>query len=232
MQPVPGPCAAIAALSASGLATDRFLFEGFLPARTGARRNRLLDLAGETATLVFYEAPHRVSDTLADMADVLGAGREAVLAMALEWKFSKEEILELYLNKVYFGGGAYGVDSASRRFFSHPATDLSVGEAAIIAGLVKAPSYYDPFLGDDARKERSLERARELGFNRLWLHAKHAAESGDGLDLELLARAGHRRAPGQTLAEVIGELTSHLPRAAGEVGRGSGREGARGGSAH
>ena len=61
--------------------------------------------------------------------------REAVLAMALEWKFSKEQILELYLNKVYFGGGAYGIDSASRRFFSHPATDLSTGEAAIIAGL-------------------------------------------------------------------------------------------------
>ena len=54
--------------------------------------------------------------------------REAVLAMALEWKFSKEQILELYLNKVYFGGGAYGIDSASRNFFSHPATELSVAD--------------------------------------------------------------------------------------------------------
>ncbi|MGB7406973.1 MAG: PBP1A family penicillin-binding protein [Pontixanthobacter sp.] len=70
--------------------------------------------------------------------------REGVLAMALEWKFSKDQILELYLNKVYFGGGAYGIDSASRRFFSHPATGLSTGEAAIIAGLVKAPSRYSP----------------------------------------------------------------------------------------
>ncbi len=70
--------------------------------------------------------------------------REAVLAMALEAKFSKEQILELYLNKVYFGGGAYGVDSASRKFFSHPATELSTAEAAIIAGLVKAPSRYSP----------------------------------------------------------------------------------------
>ena len=70
--------------------------------------------------------------------------REAVLAMALEWKFSKEEILELYLNKVYFGGGAYGIDSASRRFFSHSARELSTEEAAIIAGLVKAPSRYSP----------------------------------------------------------------------------------------
>ncbi|WEK45830.1 MAG: PBP1A family penicillin-binding protein [Candidatus Andeanibacterium colombiense] len=70
--------------------------------------------------------------------------REAILAMALEWKFSKAQILELYLNKVYFGGGAYGIDSASRNFFSHSARDLNLGEAAIIAGLVKAPSRYSP----------------------------------------------------------------------------------------
>jgi penicillin-binding protein 1A len=70
--------------------------------------------------------------------------REMVLAMALEWKFSKDQVLELYLNKVYFGGGAYGIDSASRKFFSHSARDLSLGEAAIIAGLVKAPSRYSP----------------------------------------------------------------------------------------
>ena len=70
--------------------------------------------------------------------------REGVLAMALEAKFSKAQILELYLNKVYFGGGAYGIDSASRKFFGHPATTLSLPEAAIIAGLVKAPSRYSP----------------------------------------------------------------------------------------
>ena len=81
--------------------------------------------------------------------------REMVLAMALEAKFTKQQILELYLNKVYFGGGAYGVDSASRRFFSHPATDLSVGEAAIIAGLVKAPSRYSPTADVDAAVSRA-----------------------------------------------------------------------------
>ena len=82
--------------------------------------------------------------------------REMVLAMALEWKFSKEQILELYLNKVYFGGGAYGIDSASRNFFSHPATELSTAEAAIIAGLVKAPSSYSP----TADVEAAVGRAR------------------------------------------------------------------------
>ncbi len=70
--------------------------------------------------------------------------REIILAMAIETKFSKDQILELYLNKVYFGGGAYGVDSASRLFFGHGAEEISLGEAAIIAGLVKAPSNYSP----------------------------------------------------------------------------------------
>jgi 16S rRNA (cytidine1402-2'-O)-methyltransferase len=80
VRPLPGPCAAIAALSASGLPTDRFLFEGFLPARAGARSNRLERLAGETATLVFYEAPHRLGQSLAAMAECFGGDREAVLA--------------------------------------------------------------------------------------------------------------------------------------------------------
>lgn len=93
--------------------------------------------------------------------------REAVLAMALEWKFSKEQILELYLNKVYFGGGAYGIDSASRKFFSHPANELSVGEAAIIAGLVKAPSNYSPTADVEAAVGRArvvLNLMREQGY--------------------------------------------------------------------
>ncbi|MCT2557563.1 PBP1A family penicillin-binding protein [Tsuneonella sp. YG55] len=92
--------------------------------------------------------------------------REIILAMALETKFSKQQILELYLNKVYFGGGAYGVDSASRKFFSHDATDLSTAEAAIIAGLVKAPSRYSPTADIDAAVGRAnvvLRLMREQG---------------------------------------------------------------------
>ena len=76
--------------------------------------------------------------------------REIVLALALERKFSKRQILELYLNKVYFGGGAYGIDAASRKFFGHPASSLDLPEAAIIAGLVKAPSSYSPTADADA----------------------------------------------------------------------------------
>ena len=93
--------------------------------------------------------------------------REAVLAMALEWRFSKEQLLELYLNKVYFGGGAYGVDSASRKFFSHPGRELSVAEASIIAGLVKAPSRYSPTADVQAAVDRAkvvLRLMREQGY--------------------------------------------------------------------
>ena len=81
--------------------------------------------------------------------------REAVLALALERRFTKDQILELYLNRVYFGGGAYGIDAASRRFFGHSAQSLSLSEAAIIAGLVKAPSNYSPTADAEAARGRA-----------------------------------------------------------------------------
>lgn len=81
--------------------------------------------------------------------------KEGVLALALEWKFSKDQILELYLNRVYFGGGAYGIDAASRTFFGHGADHLSLSEAAIIAGLVKAPSNYSPTADVQAARGRA-----------------------------------------------------------------------------
>ncbi len=81
--------------------------------------------------------------------------KEGVLALALERKFSKNQILELYLNRVYFGGGAYGIDAASRTFFGHGAEHLSLGEAAIIAGLVKAPSNYSPTADVKAARGRA-----------------------------------------------------------------------------
>ncbi len=81
--------------------------------------------------------------------------REAVLALAVERRFTKDQILELYLNRVYFGGGAYGIDAASRRFFGHSAQSLSLSEAAIIAGLVKAPSNYSPTADAEAARGRA-----------------------------------------------------------------------------
>lgn len=81
--PIPGACAAIAALSASGLPTDRFCFEGFLPAKKKARLDQLQTLSQETRTLVFYEAPHRILETLEDMRLIFGETREAFFAREL-----------------------------------------------------------------------------------------------------------------------------------------------------
>ncbi|MBV8685996.1 MAG: PBP1A family penicillin-binding protein [Alphaproteobacteria bacterium] len=81
--------------------------------------------------------------------------KEAILALALERRFTKDQILELYLNRVYFGGGAYGIDAASRRFFGHSAKTLNLSEAAIIAGLVKAPSNYAPSADAEAARRRA-----------------------------------------------------------------------------
>jgi 16S rRNA (cytidine1402-2'-O)-methyltransferase len=83
VSPVPGPCAAIAALSVAGLPSDRFVFEGFLPAKGAARRERLTKLASEPRTLMFYESGHRIEETLVDMAGTLGEARPAVLAREL-----------------------------------------------------------------------------------------------------------------------------------------------------
>ncbi|HEX5339907.1 MAG TPA: 16S rRNA (cytidine(1402)-2'-O)-methyltransferase [Gammaproteobacteria bacterium] len=81
--PVPGACALVAALSVSGLPTDRFVFEGFLPGKQTARRTALQALAGETRTLVFYESVHRLAESLSDMGDIFGAMRQAVIAREL-----------------------------------------------------------------------------------------------------------------------------------------------------
>lgn len=85
--PVPGACAAIAALSVAGLPSDRFVFEGFLPPKAAARRSRLQELAGDARTVIFYESSHRVAESLADMRDIFGAAREAVLARELTKMF-------------------------------------------------------------------------------------------------------------------------------------------------
>lgn len=96
--PVPGACAAIAALSAAGLPSDRFIFEGFLPARAAARRERLRALADEPRTLIFYEAPHRIAECLEDMVAELGPERRVALAREITKAF--ETIRQLPLGEM------------------------------------------------------------------------------------------------------------------------------------
>ena len=86
---VPGPSAVLVALALSGLPTDRFCFEGFLPRKSGERRRRLAALAGEERTMVFFEAPHRLADFLADAAAALGAQRRAAVSRELTKAFEE-----------------------------------------------------------------------------------------------------------------------------------------------
>jgi penicillin-binding protein 1A len=81
--------------------------------------------------------------------------QELILAMWLEAKFSKKEILELYLNRVYFGAGAYGIEAAAQRYFGKPASELTVGESALLAGMMKGPSRYSPVSATDRAARRA-----------------------------------------------------------------------------
>lgn len=103
--PIPGPSAAITALTASGLPTEQFVFEGFLPAKGQDRRDRLESIQAEARTIIFYEAPHRLRQTLQDLADVLGKDRQLVLARELTklyeefWRGTLEEAATQLKNK-------------------------------------------------------------------------------------------------------------------------------------
>jgi penicillin-binding protein 1A len=92
--------------------------------------------------------------------------QELILAVWLETKFSKKQILSLYLNRVYFGEGAYGIEAASQRYFNKPASNLTVGEAALLAGLMKGPSRYSPVSATDRAERRAtivLDKMVETG---------------------------------------------------------------------
>lgn len=122
---IPGPCAAIAALSIAGLPTDRFVFEGFLPAKNSARVTRLQQLASEERTMVFYEAPHRLKDVLRDLAAEFGAERTASVSRELTKRFET----------TYNGTLAQLCEIAEKN------ADMSRGELVIIvSGNPAAPS--------------------------------------------------------------------------------------------
>ena len=173
---VPGPCAAIAALSIGGLPTDRFCFEGFLPARGAARRKRLQSLAAEARTLVLYEAPHRVRETLEDCTAVFGGERNATVAREITklhettYRGSLRELLEREGSDADFGrgeivlliaglpqtpadeeGGADGHRGALDRVLKILLTELPLRQAAHLAAQIV-----------DARGNEAYKRALQL----------------------------------------------------------------------
>ncbi len=133
--------------------------------------------------------------------------REWVLALAMERKFTKEAILELYLNRVYFGGGAYGIDAASRKFFGHSATSLSLEEAAIIAGLVKAPSRYAPSADADAAKSRAGTVIATMVSSGAVTPAEAAAANLDALRFAAQERASGVRYFTDWVLQQVEQLT-------------------------
>lgn len=151
--PVPGASAAMAALSAAGLPSDRFTFEGFLPAKAAARRKRLQVLVDEPRTLVFYEAPHRLLETLADMAGIFGSGRRAVLARELTktfetlhgdslanllaWAQADADQQKGEMVLVVEGAGEAAVDEAeARRILGLLLQELPLGQACALAAKI------------------------------------------------------------------------------------------------
>lgn len=120
--PIPGACALIAALSASGLPTDKFIFEGFLPAKAEARRQQLLTFMHEPRTVIFYEAPHRLLDTLQAMLQVFGGARKAVVAREI--------------SKVYESISSGDIQTLADYYASH--ADECRGEVVILLEGVEA----------------------------------------------------------------------------------------------
>ena len=93
--------------------------------------------------------------------------QEALLAIRIDWQFDKDDILSAYLNRVYFGNGAYGIDAAARVYFGKPATDLTLFESAVLAGLLKAPSRYSPTANPDLAKQRAetvIQAMHDAGY--------------------------------------------------------------------
>jgi penicillin-binding protein 1A len=142
---------------------------------------------------------------------------ELTLALWLELRLSKRDILELYLNRVYFGAGAYGVEAAAQRFFSKPAQNVDIGEAAMLAGLLKAPSRFSPAWNPanaQARARNVLAKMAEAGF----LTAHEADEAGR-TEVRLADTNQHRGPPGgdyvfdavvETLPTLVGSTAGEL----------------------
>ena len=171
---VPGPCAAIAALSIGALPTDRFCFEGFLPARGAARRKRLQSLATEARTLVLYEAPHRVRETLEDCAAVFGGERSAMAA---------REITKMH-EMAYRG--------SLRELIERAESDPDFGRGEIVLVLAGAPERDADERGADGHGG-ALDHALKILLAELPLKqaARLAAQITEARDNEAYKRALH-----------------------------------------
>jgi membrane peptidoglycan carboxypeptidase len=133
--------------------------------------------------------------------------KEASYAYQVEQTFSKDKILELYLNTVYFGQGAYGIQTAALTYFGKPASDLSLHEAAMLAGLVKSPVNYDPYTNAEAARARAdlvLDRMAELTFV-----TREQADAAKAAEIVVSGRTGTERYPAPYFVDFVTRLVQH-----------------------
>jgi 16S rRNA (cytidine1402-2'-O)-methyltransferase len=160
--PVPGPTAFVAALVASGLPTDQFFFGGFLPARAAQRRTRLLEIRALAATLIFYEAPHRIREALLDVREVLGERRAVVVR---EITKIHEEILRGLLSEL----AEHFADASTARGEMVLLIDRdSIGEGAVLTNMDEEVAARVAALEQEGLSARDAlkKAARELGLSR------------------------------------------------------------------
>lgn len=167
---VPGACAPIAALSVAGLATDAFLFAGFLPQRSAARRTRIGELATVPATLVFFEAPHRLAETLADLAELL-PGRDGAVARELTKRF--EEVSRAPLGELAATWSGVEARGEIVLLVASPPEAAPVGAAEVDALLAQA-------LASMSASAAAGDVARVTGMNRRDLYRRALILRGEG----------------------------------------------------
>ncbi len=132
--------------------------------------------------------------------------QEAIVALWLEARFSKRQIFEIYVNRVYFGSGAYGVAAAAKRYFALPVADISIFEAAVLAGLLKAPSRYSPVRDEDAARTRGLRVLRAMVDAGFLNEAEAGAARRTPLRLREETGAGARYFADWALERAVGHL--------------------------
>ena len=132
--------------------------------------------------------------------------QELILAIWLEAKFSKKQILELYLNREYFGAGAYGIEAASQRYFNRPAAQLSVGEAAMLAGIMKGPSRYSPVSATD----RAARRATMVLDEMVRIHAITPAQRDEAFQTPVRVNPVLANQRAQYFTDWVDDQVRHL----------------------
>lgn len=174
--PIPGPSALITALTAAGLPTDEFFFAGFLPSRTSARRARLKDLLSVPGTLIFYEAPHRLAETLKDAYEILGE-REAVVARELTKLHEEIKRGRLSVLAADYSDQKQDLRGEIVVLIDRTVIEGAPTEAISIAALV------DQFEQDGMDHRAALKKAaRELGLSRAEAYRKLLSERSVGSD--------------------------------------------------